>query len=514
MALFSINLAILNLLPIPVLDGGHILFLGIEATRGRPLSTTQKLRLSQVGLAFLVLLMAGVHRRYPAHRRILNPVVLTLTLPRSGTTLLHTYFREGWGEGIARARADQHAARLRHLFRCFDAERQDRALQDPVIGGLVRELVRSAETRPVLVFGNTLSHLAPVFHRLLGDRLRLLHLHRDPVVTAASIFVKTRPEWWSRAGRFEDDTHGLRITPFDPHARFREYRSRWASLTLFEAILYQWLERHAFALERGAMTDVAFLSLRSEDLFADPAAAVETVARFFGVSIRRARPRTAARAGTRAGHEASRAGRSSEEWRVYGGHIHVIELARRLGHPMDPDWLEREMVRYQLPRGLLPWLRHRTGFWERRARRALAPTERHRAARCRRSRGPAATTAFRGAPRSSVPPAGAMTRRPPGGGGGAADVRGTTGRRRIDRRSKRGPAKRHGPIAEAGSIEEAWAVERPQRRKAARLRQEGRLSENASHDGWAETLAAGRRDLCEGSPSGSRQDSPVAGGAS
>lgn len=57
-ALFSINLAVLNLLPIPVLDGGHILFLGIEAMRGRPLSTTQKLRLSQVGLAFLVLLMA------------------------------------------------------------------------------------------------------------------------------------------------------------------------------------------------------------------------------------------------------------------------------------------------------------------------------------------------------------------------------------------------------------------------------------------------------------------------
>lgn len=57
-ALFSINLAILNLLPIPVLDGGHILFLGIEVTRGRPLSARQKLRLSQVGLAFLVLLMA------------------------------------------------------------------------------------------------------------------------------------------------------------------------------------------------------------------------------------------------------------------------------------------------------------------------------------------------------------------------------------------------------------------------------------------------------------------------
>lgn len=57
-ALFSINLAILNLLPIPVLDGGHLLFLGIEGTRGRPLSARQKMRMSQVGLAFLGLLMA------------------------------------------------------------------------------------------------------------------------------------------------------------------------------------------------------------------------------------------------------------------------------------------------------------------------------------------------------------------------------------------------------------------------------------------------------------------------
>lgn len=56
--LFSINLAILNLLPIPVLDGGHIVFLAIEGIRGRPLSARQKMRLSQVGLAFIVLLMA------------------------------------------------------------------------------------------------------------------------------------------------------------------------------------------------------------------------------------------------------------------------------------------------------------------------------------------------------------------------------------------------------------------------------------------------------------------------
>ncbi len=58
MALFSINLAILNLLPIPVLDGGHLLFLGIEAVRGgRPLSIEQRLRWSNVGFIVLMGIM-------------------------------------------------------------------------------------------------------------------------------------------------------------------------------------------------------------------------------------------------------------------------------------------------------------------------------------------------------------------------------------------------------------------------------------------------------------------------
>lgn len=58
MALFSVNLAILNLLPIPVLDGGHLLFLAIEALRGgRALSVEQRLRWSQVGFVVLIGIM-------------------------------------------------------------------------------------------------------------------------------------------------------------------------------------------------------------------------------------------------------------------------------------------------------------------------------------------------------------------------------------------------------------------------------------------------------------------------
>ena len=57
MAIFSVNLAVLNLLPIPVLDGGHLLFLTIEAVRGRALSLQQRMRLSQIGFIILVGIM-------------------------------------------------------------------------------------------------------------------------------------------------------------------------------------------------------------------------------------------------------------------------------------------------------------------------------------------------------------------------------------------------------------------------------------------------------------------------
>ena len=57
LALLSINLGILNLLPIPVLDGGHILFFSIEAIRGKPLSMKKREVAQQLGLFLLIVLM-------------------------------------------------------------------------------------------------------------------------------------------------------------------------------------------------------------------------------------------------------------------------------------------------------------------------------------------------------------------------------------------------------------------------------------------------------------------------
>lgn len=57
MALISVNLAVLNLLPIPVLDGGQFLFLAAEAVLRRPLSIRLRERLTLVGLVLIGLLM-------------------------------------------------------------------------------------------------------------------------------------------------------------------------------------------------------------------------------------------------------------------------------------------------------------------------------------------------------------------------------------------------------------------------------------------------------------------------
>jgi len=58
LGLVSVSLGVLNLLPIPVLDGGHLLFFALEAVRGKPVPEKVQLFFQQVGLTLLMLLMA------------------------------------------------------------------------------------------------------------------------------------------------------------------------------------------------------------------------------------------------------------------------------------------------------------------------------------------------------------------------------------------------------------------------------------------------------------------------
>jgi regulator of sigma E protease len=59
-ALLSINLGLINLFPIPVLDGGHLLFYAIEAVLGRPVGETAQKVAYKIGLSLVLCLMVFV----------------------------------------------------------------------------------------------------------------------------------------------------------------------------------------------------------------------------------------------------------------------------------------------------------------------------------------------------------------------------------------------------------------------------------------------------------------------
>jgi regulator of sigma E protease len=59
-AALSAQLSLVNLLPSPVLDGGHLFLMGIEAVMRRPIGTRQRIIAQQIGLALLIALMLFV----------------------------------------------------------------------------------------------------------------------------------------------------------------------------------------------------------------------------------------------------------------------------------------------------------------------------------------------------------------------------------------------------------------------------------------------------------------------
>ncbi|MFQ5602260.1 MAG: RIP metalloprotease RseP [bacterium] len=59
-AFISLNLGMFNMLPFPVLDGGHLVFLLIEGIRRKPLSIKTKVTVQKIGMAFLLALMVFV----------------------------------------------------------------------------------------------------------------------------------------------------------------------------------------------------------------------------------------------------------------------------------------------------------------------------------------------------------------------------------------------------------------------------------------------------------------------
>jgi regulator of sigma E protease len=58
LAIISVSLGVLNLMPVPLLDGGQVVYQAVEAIKGSPISERMQLFGQQVGIALLVVLMS------------------------------------------------------------------------------------------------------------------------------------------------------------------------------------------------------------------------------------------------------------------------------------------------------------------------------------------------------------------------------------------------------------------------------------------------------------------------
>jgi regulator of sigma E protease len=72
MAMLSVNLGLINLFPIPVLDGGHLLFYAADAIRGRPLGHRAQEYGFRLGLALVLTLMVFATWNDLVHLRIVE----------------------------------------------------------------------------------------------------------------------------------------------------------------------------------------------------------------------------------------------------------------------------------------------------------------------------------------------------------------------------------------------------------------------------------------------------------
>lgn len=228
-------------------------------------------------------------------------------------------------------------------------------MRNPCIDGLLKRWVETSKSGPVVDFGWTMRALAPYFADKLHEQLRVIHLHRHPVSVAASFKL---------IGSYDNfNSPDWAITPFHPRAKFPGFQSRWESMSAFEKCLYLWLEVNAFGREfRNRHPHIKFLEVRSDQLFKDDEV-LTNVAEFTGFWARTDKKiERSAKENTYNKFSLERRP-VGHEWMNYSRHPEIIDFAEELGYSMDYDTVARMIPKYQLPKGIMPYLRNKSGYW-------------------------------------------------------------------------------------------------------------------------------------------------------
>jgi hypothetical protein len=288
------------------------------------------------------------------------PITLTVSPGRSGTVFLHSTFQKNFPDGGSVTHELIHAmvAQPAAFHRGYDVQTRRQILSMPIIQDLLARWRQQAETGPVVDFGWTMSSLVPAFYEALGEQFRVFVLHRHPISAAGSFATMG----FNKALRHER----YALTPTHPRVRYAHYQDRWGRMSPFEKCLFRWLEVTAYGLElESHVPRNQYLVVGFEELVKSEATLAK-IGQFLGYPSDRQLTRGAeTNSVERRSREMNPVGR---EWRNYRHFPELLDLARGLGYNMEEAHVASLIRKYQLPPGILPYLRSVSGYWRLKSR--------------------------------------------------------------------------------------------------------------------------------------------------
>lgn len=192
----------------------------------------------------------------------MKSVIIFLSTPRCGTQWIAKNLSDFYSE---RAVTLHEPIKYEYYLR-YNLGRFDKSLKpsnNKILTEHLEYIFEETKSRKYIEVGWQSIAGVSQLHKRFGNRLRLIHLYRNPVEVAASLVTHN---WYT--GKGKERSEKAELTPFDNVSLLGEYRERWDDLNLFEKSLYYWTEINLCAKNLEYRYDeVPFYSLKFENLF-------------------------------------------------------------------------------------------------------------------------------------------------------------------------------------------------------------------------------------------------------
>lgn len=192
----------------------------------------------------------------------MHPVIIFISTPRCGTQWLAKFL----GEIYEDEATVLHEPILYDYYPRLNLGRYELPLQPESNQKLQRHLdfieEETKQKKYIEVGWQSIAGISEFYHRF-RNRLRVIHLYRNPVFVAASLVTI---DFYTQ--KHQDRNEKAILSPFDDVALLDEYKYRWEKLSRYEKSLYYWTEVNLRALEiKYQYGNLPFYSLKFENLF-------------------------------------------------------------------------------------------------------------------------------------------------------------------------------------------------------------------------------------------------------